>query len=930
MDERTENQIEGWDSKPLTGGFAELRELADGGFSGVARAGVTTLFMLNGRVVGVFGGDIEDFDGAEATVYQAPHPSLPLLFAMQEHGGETQAKNYTKDTPISAAHDQLEDAGFTGYIVLSENVLSGDYYVVFYGGRTMSCAFVGNSDRLETGDEAFHLADDEVGIYEVVSVDIEVTDIPGGSGGTSQQEPAAEPDPAASQQGDAQQSGDVGSAAGGERPSSGAEESPASADRPAADDERQPAGGQQTGGGAGGRQSGGGAAGQPTGTESEQPAGGGTPGGPDEGAAGRSDGMADEAREESPSRTRSQAESPGQGEPPADPGQDETARRTDESPPAEDAGRSPAEDAGRSPAEDAGRSPAEDAGRSPAEDAGRSSAEESARADAVSSAEPETSSEEPAASGSTEPERPAGGSTPDREHPRSGSDTVDEPSAGRSTEDAATAPSGAGGAEGRDATTGESPAPREEAAADRAVEAASGPQGSAATGAATTTEGIPKSRASLGDLRPVPSLSPDQTHVAEAGSEAVTRAEDTQTEGSSAVGRADASSSSSSASAAGASRDSAVGSRARNSTASDRGQTGDRSVGSDRPRSGGGTDVTERASQAVDVGVEAGEGHEQVPADAGPEELRRQLAAREERIEDLETAITDLRVQRDGLTDERNRLETEVDRLEAEVDDLEAEVDDLRSQLADDTENKQRLSREDALEGTNLFIRYDSKSGGTLDKAHGSELEREEVNENLRLEHHTQFEAGDVVVEDQPFDEFLGGTVYRGFVEWVVRELLYEIQDTGHVKQLRELYDAIPKIDRAELLGDVSVQFTEDGEQYREQRSFDVVLRDRMGNPLVVANLNDSRNPADREMMETVIQNGIDVKESNESLSSAMMVTSSFFKPGALEAADEAHGGSLLGRDSKESYVKLNRKSGYHLMLVESRDADFHVNVPEL
>jgi hypothetical protein len=28
--------------------------------------------------------------------------------------------------------------------------------------------------------------------------------------------------------------------------------------------------------------------------------------------------------------------------------------------------------------------------------------------------------------------------------------------------------------------------------------------------------------------------------------------------------------------------------------------------------------------------------------------------------------------------------------------------------------------------------------------------------------------------------------------------------------------------------------------------------------------------------------------------------------------------------------VKLNRKSGYHLILVESRGGDFHLNVPEL
>jgi hypothetical protein len=905
MDERTENQIEGWDSKPLTGGFAELRELADGGFSGTARAGTTTLFMLNGRVVGVFGGDIEDFDDAEATVSQAPHPSLPLLFAMKEHGGETQAKNYTKDTPISAAHDQLEDAGFTGYIELSENVLSGDYYVVFYGGRAMSCAFVGNSDRLETGDDAFHLADDEVGIYEVVSVDIEVTDIPGGADGTTQQAPEAEQDAAASPRDGGQQGGDVTPPAGGEQPPADAEDPHASGDQPAAGGEQPPGGGQQPA--ESGRES--------TGTASGQPAGGGTPTEQEGGPAARSDGVADEGREKSPSRSRSPAESESREEPPADTGQDEPARGTEEPPP---------------DADDAAGSRSGDAAGSRSGDAAGSRSGESTTPDAASSPERGAASEGSAASGSAEPDRPTGGAAPEREGTRSGHGDVDDPAAGRSPEAAGASSSGTGGADSSDATTGGSPAPREEAAADRAVEAASGPQGSAATGAATASEGVPKSRTALADLRPVPSLSPDQTRVAEAGNEAVTRAADTSTDGSADAGGADATTSSRRDSAVGSSRDSTVGAGPRDSAGGDQGRTGDRSVGSDRPRSGGGTDVTERASQAVDVDVDASRGSEQVPADAGAEELRRQLAAREERIEDLETAIADLRVQRDGLTDERNRLESEVERLESEVDDLEAKIDDLQSRLSDGTENKQRLSREDALAGTNLFIRYDSKSGGTLDKAHGSDLDREEVNENLRLEHHTQFEAGDVVVEDQPFDEFLRGTIYRGYVEWVVRELLYEVQDTGHVKQLRELYDAIPKIDRAELLGDVSVQFTEDGEQYREQRSFDVVLRDRMGNPLIVANLNDSRNPADREMMETVIQNGIDVKESNESLSSAMMVTSSFFKPGALEAADEAHGGSLLGRDSKESYVKLNRKSGYHLILVESRGGDFHLNVPEL
>ena len=161
MQERTVSRVEEWDSRSFSDGYEALHSLTDGGFSGVARTrDGTWAFLLNGRVVGVFEGVIEDFEGADGTVFDAPDPSLPLLFAMQESGGEQRAKYYTNDTPISEAHAQLSDASFTGYIELSENVLSGDYYVVYYGGRSMNCAFVGNSERLLTGDEAFERADD--------------------------------------------------------------------------------------------------------------------------------------------------------------------------------------------------------------------------------------------------------------------------------------------------------------------------------------------------------------------------------------------------------------------------------------------------------------------------------------------------------------------------------------------------------------------------------------------------------------------------------------------------------------------------------------------------------------------------------------------------------------------------------------------------
>jgi hypothetical protein len=97
---------------------------------------------------------------------------------MRTLGGETKARYYTEDTALSSAAETLADGNFTGYVTLSENVLSGDYYLVFSGGRRQECAFVGSSEELLTGDEAYQRAADEVGIYEIVDVDVEVLDVP--------------------------------------------------------------------------------------------------------------------------------------------------------------------------------------------------------------------------------------------------------------------------------------------------------------------------------------------------------------------------------------------------------------------------------------------------------------------------------------------------------------------------------------------------------------------------------------------------------------------------------------------------------------------------------------------------------------------------------------------------------------------------------
>jgi len=177
MDREIVDTVTGWESAPFSGGYEGLRGLADREFSGAVTAGAAWGFMLNGRLIAIREGSLSAFETADGTAYEAPDPALPLLYAMYGRG-EKQAEYYSNEKPISDADATLSSGSFTGYIELSENVLSGDYYTVYYGGQSMSAAFVGNSRRLLTGDEAFERADDEVGIYTVYAADLDVIDIP--------------------------------------------------------------------------------------------------------------------------------------------------------------------------------------------------------------------------------------------------------------------------------------------------------------------------------------------------------------------------------------------------------------------------------------------------------------------------------------------------------------------------------------------------------------------------------------------------------------------------------------------------------------------------------------------------------------------------------------------------------------------------------
>jgi outer membrane murein-binding lipoprotein Lpp len=739
MDAQRREAITEWDDRSFSDGFAGLGRVVDDGFSGAATDGTGWLFLVDGRVVGVVDATLDAFADAAGTVYRAPDDALPVLFAMQELGGEPRAKYYTKDTPLREADQKLSQGGFTGYIELSENVLSGDYYVAYTGGESMAAAYVGNARRLETGDDAFELAADEVGIYTVYEVDLDVRTLPDGD---DADDSAAAADPT-----------DADAAIG-------------------ADDE-------------------------PADEPTDGPADDGTPG---------------------------EADADG-----ADGGRETTVDT--------------AETGGRD-----GDSTAPSREDDPAGVGARASADE--RDDAESSGDPE------------EPDGPAtdavqiGAAEPDER------DTGDSAGDGRTHRP----PTDSDGA-------------------------------SAPDDGAPDSEDVFSEEAEWREQKSIPALDPS-----EAGGEPRSAEE----------------------------RRAAASQRSRSGEDRGRADRGGSNAngGSPSPRS------TETASGPSAVSKRDGR---DARGEADPERVRKLEATLEETETERQSLADErdrLAAERDDVESERDELADEVDRLESEVDELREERDRLRSELSNAKERlpdaERTLTPAEARNGTNLFIRYESKEGATLADAHEGSADREALRENLRVEHHTSFETEGLAVEGRPFAEFLEDTIEYGFTRWLVEDLPFEVRGTGNEGTLRDLYDALPEIDRAEIGGTVSVELREGGEEIREQRSFDLVLRDRMGHPLFVADLNDSRDPTAEGTLESLVENGRDIAASNETFAGAFAVTESFFEPGALETASDAVGGGLFSRSKRASFVKLSRKQGYHLCLVEARDGGFHMTVPDL
>jgi len=710
-------EIRDWDAQSFSGGYAGLHDLADSSFSGAVSVDGTWALFVNGRVVSVVerGGaagaseftpaDIEAFETGNGTAYRAPHHGVPLLIAMKMGDGDTRAKYYTEDTPIEQVDETLSDGGFTGYLELSENVLSGDYYTVYQAGRSMDIAFVGNARRLDTDEEAREAAHDEVGIYEVTAVDIDVTPIP-------------EPEP----EDDTTMAGGVASdpAAGDTDPTSGSA-------------------------------------------------------GVDESSAPATDSPATEsiADRTGPDATEPTAPSDAETEEVAD----------------------------------------------------VDGTEEAADADSATTTDAEQ----------TTPDDP----TPDSTQ-REGT-----PSTSQSGDPARRS--------GTDTSAGATPSSRSEPTTDD--------QSDGSTGAAAGSQATEQLAS-----RSIPSLDPERT-AAEDGS--------TPTTGN------------------------------RRDRPGDRESAEQRSTPNTEPSSNGETSDLRAELASVRESLQAAE----TDRDAAREELA-----------DLRATLEEVRAERAELAEERDDLRAEVERLRERVQELEADLDPAA------TRSGPSLSTAEAVEGTDLFVRYDSKGDTTVEDACTGSASPEELTANLRIDHHTRFEADGATVDGQPFEEWLHGSQRYRVAEWIVSRLVFEIRDTGSVDGLRALYEALPTIDRIELDGTVTV----DGDDEQEVCEFDVVFRDRMGGPLLVADLDDARDPVSESQMATLIQDAIAVCAEAETFAAAFYVTAAFYDPDALETARDATGNSLLSRDSRLSFVKESRKRGFHLGLVESRDGGFHLSVPDL
>lgn len=300
-----------------------------------------------------------------------------------------------------------------------------------------------------------------------------------------------------------------------------------------------------------------------------------------------------------------------------------------------------------------------------------------------------------------------------------------------------------------------------------------------------------------------------------------------------------------------------------------------------------------------------------------------------ESVERLRSRIAALERERDTVQSERDDLLTERDHLKTKIQQLNERIDELESAAASasasaSSDDAHEMSPDEALSGTSLFVRYHTQNHSTLTDAYHGDATPEEVNDNLILERYTTFDAENAVVDGTSFEQFLSDSFEYAVVSWIVRDLLYDIYEAGYEDDLADLYDYIPDIDRAALQAHNT---TDDGTSV----FFDVVCFDQRGDPLIVVRIHNTREPTTAQETEALLDDASAAAD-QWPLTAALLVTTSYFEASALDTAADATtgGGGLFSSGNRSSYVRLSRKHGFHLCLVEARQRQFHVATPKL
>lgn len=340
----------------------------------------------------------------------------------------------------------------------------------------------------------------------------------------------------------------------------------------------------------------------------------------------------------------------------------------------------------------------------------------------------------------------------------------------------------------------------------------------------------------------------------------------------------------------------------------------------DRTKQGPTRETTETDSSAPAVVQASGQ------ADRSQENSQK-LQSLRDTVATLETEKEELAAQRAAASETIEELEDEIQQLEAKNERLQNRITELETKLetSDEPDNTgPSLTPAEALTQTALFLRYDSKGNATLEDL--ATTDKSAINENLRIDYHTQFTSDQATVDGDPFAAFVESRIEHRFLSWLVRELVFEIRETGSESALADLYDAIPRIDRVQFNDSIKLP----GDADRDSVAFDCIAYDRVGDPLFVARFNNDREPATETMLADLSTDATAAAAAASSIGAAFFVTASFFRPGALETAASATGGGLLSRDARRSHVKISRKQGYHLCLVEAREHGLNLTQPEL